>query len=306
MRFSRFVIGLFALLPLSAADTKDKQRADTPVIGYAFAEASRELRAILGVPGSSRWSDALPLPEGVTHLRVANGHRWALAISANETAVLFLDSLNDTLNDTLKSSRLDTAGSMDDAIFSPNGGAVAIRRGAMVTVFTGMPDTPTKSGEFESNDLAGTALSDTGEAVAIREGRIVKAATGELVQACPGDCRVAYFPNSSDLAIFESGRLTELRGGESRVIAEGLQITEIQQLGAGSSRIGLASKEKLLVVERASGAIAAEENLSGTDRMEAMRLPGTWLLSAAEESAAWLYSNEGVRFVPAAARSKEQ
>ncbi len=298
MRFPGFVITLFALLPLSAADTKDQQRADAPVIGYAFSETSRELRAILGVPGSSRWSDPLPLPQNVSSIRVANGHRWALTISASETAVLVLD--------TLRSTRLDQVGSLDGAIFSPNGSAVAIRRGTTVTVLTGMPDAPTKSSEFESSDLAAIAVSDSGEAIAIRDGQIVKAASGELVRTCPGDCHVAYFPNGSDLAILESGRLTELRGGESRLIADGLQLSEMQQFSAGSSRIGLAGKEKFLVVERASGAIAAEERLTGTDRMEAMRLPGTWLLSAPDESAAWLYSNEGVRFVPAATRNKEQ
>lgn len=300
MRFSILAFGFLALLRSShAADTKDQQRADAPVLGYAFAETSRELRAILGVPGSSRWSEAIPLPDGVSALRIANGHRWALAVSGNETAVLNLD--------TLQSKRLEPAGSFDAAFFSPSGKAVAIRRGSAVAVYTGMPDAPAKSNEFQSDDLA--ALSDTGAAIAIREGRIVNAATGEVVYACVA-CRAAYFPEANALAVFEAGgRLVELRDGEASVIAQGLQMEELKWFQAGSSRIGLAGKDKLLVVERASGAIAAEEALTGTDRMEAMRLPGCWLLSAAsEETAAWLYSNEGVRFVPAAAaaRSKEQ
>ena len=61
----------------------------------------------------------------------------------------------------------------------------------------------------------------------------------------------------------------------------------------------------LVILWRMSGSIAAEETLAGTGRLEPMRLQGTWLLSAAEGSAAWLYSNDGVRFVPAT-RSKEQ
>lgn len=297
MRFPIVSIGMMSTLLLQAADTKDQQqqRADAPVLGYAFGETTRELRAILGVPGSSRWSDAIPLPDGVTALRIANGHRWALASSAaGETSVLSLD--------TLQLKRLEGAGTFDGAIFSPSGSAAAIRRDATVTVFTGLPDAPVKAAEFASADLATVAISDQGDAASVREGRIVNAVTGEVLHECSDGCRIAYFPGASDLAVFESGRLTELRGRESRVIAEGLPLAEIEQFAAASHRVALASKEKLLVLDRASGAVAVEEPVAGSDRMEALRLPGSWLLSAAEDSAAWLYSNDGVRFVPAAAR----
>ena len=295
MRLPRFVFGVMTILlaQASAADTKE-QSAGAPVLGYAFGEESRQLRAILGVPGASSWSDPLALPDGVTSVRIANGHRWALTVSAAEMGVLLLDTLQ-----YRKLEGFDGA-AYDAVTFSPGGSAVAIRKGDSVTVFAGLPDAANKIGTFEAAQLV---VSDAGEVAMVKDGRILRASSGEFLSACT-DCRISYFPNSDALVILEAGRLSELRGGELRAIASGFS-NDLQQVAAGLSRIVLAGKDQLLVLERKSGSITAEESLSGTDRIELMRLSGTWLLSAAEGSAAWLYSNDGVRFVPAT-RSKEQ
>lgn len=293
---------LFPLLPqANAADTKEQQqRAGAPVLGYSFGAESRELRAILGVPGSSTWSQPLTLPEGVTNVRVANGHRWALTESEGQTGILILD--------TLQNRKLDDAGgAIDDAVFSPGGSAAAVPRGSVMAVYSGLPDAPVRTASIDA--AAETiAVSDSGEAAAVIDGRIVKASTGDFLTACAAaGCRIAFFPNSDSLAILDGGRLIEFRDGDSRVIAEDIA-AEFQNLAAGTSRLVLTGKEHLLVLDRTTGKIVAEEDIAGADRLESMLLPGTWLLSAAEGSAAWLYGNDGMRFVPAAraaAGSKE-
>jgi hypothetical protein len=59
--------------PLSGATT-----ITGPVAGYATESSGTTLRAISGVPGSFRFSDALPLPEGVKRVHMAPGQDFAL------------------------------------------------------------------------------------------------------------------------------------------------------------------------------------------------------------------------------------
>jgi hypothetical protein len=317
MRLSRFVRGLLFFssilsIAAAAADTKEQppqqQRADAPVLGYAFGDASRDLRAILGVPGSSRWSDPIALPEGVASLKVANGHRWALAFSASGSVAGVLSL------ETFQLSSL-TGGSarVDAVVFSPAGRSMAVRRGGVVSVYTGLPEAATVSLTWEVAEgfsLDSIAVSDSGEAAILHDGSIVRITTSERIASClSNECRIAFFPNSSGLAMLDGGRLLELQGGEQRVIAEGIKRQQMPQIAAASARIALASPGKLVVYERASGAIALEETLSeDADRFEATRIQGVYLFAAPEDRAAWLYSDEGIRFVPAAAgaRSKEQ
>ncbi len=265
------------------------QRADVPVMGYAFGETSRELRAILGVPGASRWSDPLPLPDGVVDLRIAPGHRWAvLALITGEVGVLTLD--------TRAYARLDGANAFDDVDFSPSGSAMALRNGDAVAVYTGLPDSPKRS-DAAITTSGRIALSDAGTVVALSAGRLLKGAANEYVADCSETCQFGFFPQSVALAILNQGKLVEF-SSSSRTIAEGLDPADL--LTASAKSIALSSASKLRIVDRDSGVLSLQEELStAVTRLETMRQNGALLLSTEEGAAAWMYSLDGVRFIPA-------
>src|SRR5258708_38653234 len=115
---------MLLVVSISAAFAADSNRTESRVLGYVYAGG--ELRAILGVPGSSTWSDPIALPDSVSSLSLAPGHRWALASTSNGIAVMQLDTL---------AMKTLAGGSMDSAVFSPTGASVAIRQGDFVRIY---------------------------------------------------------------------------------------------------------------------------------------------------------------------------
>ena len=273
-----------------AADngTTREGSAGVPVMGYAFGGQTRELRAILGVPGASRWSDPLALPDGVTALRIAPGHRWALVLrDGGEAGLLTLDSL-------AYSPITDSLDTLDGVRFSPSGTAMVLSSGA---IYRGLPDDAKRIGDAALMDVM--AVSDSGEVATLVDGRLMKGS--EFLRECSADCRFAFFPGGeSQLAVFDGGRLTEMSGSESRILAENLDGAELML--ATNKTVLLSAASALRVIDRASGAVVRSEDLpSAATRLEAMRHGDAVLLSSGSEEsdAAWMFSQEGVRFVPA-------
>ena len=280
-----------------AADngTTREGSAGVPVMGYAFGGQTRELRAILGVPGASRWSDPLALPDGVTALRVAPGHRWALVLrDGGEAGILTLDSL-------AYSPIADTLDNLDSVRFSPSGTAMVLSSGA---IYRGLPEDAKRGGDaVVAADLM--AVSDSGDVATLIDGRLMKG--GEFLRECSADCRFAFFPGAdSHLAVFDAGRLTEMSGSESRILAENLDAAAF--ILATNKSVLLSGASALRVMDRVSGAMLRSEDLpAAATRLEAMRQGDTVLLSSGSEEsdAAWMFSQEGVRFVPARPAASE-
>lgn len=279
-----------------AADngTTREGSAGVPVMGYAFGGQTRELRAILGVPGASRWSDPLALPDGVTALRIAPGHRWALVLrDGGEAGILTLDSL-------AYSPIADTLDNLDSVRFSPSGTAMVLSSGA---IYRGLPEEAKRGGDAVVADLM--AVSDSGEVATLIEGRLMKGA--EFLRECSADCRFGFFPGSdSHLAVFDTGRLTEMSGSESRIVAENLDSADLML--ATNKAVLLSGASALRVIDRVSGAMLRSEDLpAAATRLEAMRQGDAVLLSSGSEEsdAAWIFSQEGVRFVPARPAASE-
>lgn len=279
-----------ALVVAADNGTTREGSAGVPVMGYAFGAQTRELRAILGVPGASRWSDPLALPDGVTALRVAPGHRWALVLrESGEAGVLVLDSLT-------YAPIADALDNLDGVRFSPAGTAMVLSTGA---IYRGLPDDVKRAGEAGIADLM--AVSDSGEVAALRDGRLMKGS--EFLRECSAECRFAFFPGTdSSLAVLDGGRLTEMSGSDARILAD--EVDAAEMMLAANKTVLLSAGTTLRVIDRASGALVRSEDLPAVaTRLEAMRHADAVLLSSGSEEsdAAWMFSQEGVRFVPARA-----
>lgn len=96
----------------------------TPRLGWTVGGDGRELRALLGVPGAGRVSDAIALPEGVTRLYLAPGQEYALG-HGEESGNWYVVSLRD---DSLFSLQLVDAlhGGQGRVVFAPGGTAFAV------------------------------------------------------------------------------------------------------------------------------------------------------------------------------------
>ena len=96
----RLFAGAACMAGLLAADSSS---VDSPLIGYVVRVAGQssqtpDLRAMWGVPGAARFSDALPLPKGTHFAEAAPGLAWILCIrtsgpAAYEPGSLTLTSL---------------------------------------------------------------------------------------------------------------------------------------------------------------------------------------------------------------------
>jgi len=283
----------------TAKEQQAQQRAEAPVLGYAWANESRELRAILGVPGAARWSDPIPMAQGVTSLRLAPGHRWALAtLEDGSVSTVELDSL------ILRT--LDTGGAaFDNVEFSPSASAMALRNSETgeSVIFTGGASGMTRTA---SHFARGTiALSDSGVLAYLAEDRLMTISggsatdTARFLMAC-ANCRFSFFPGNDSLAVLEpSGRLSEIASdGGSRLIAEGVEGASL--LAASASSITLGEGSVLRIFDRQSGSLVARED-SGSQitRLDRMRHTDAWLLSGSGSEVLWMHSREGIRFVPA-------
>lgn len=116
--FALFWVAATAALPQSG------EFLSTPRLGWTVGGDGRELRALLGVPGAGRVSDAIALPEGVTRLYLAPGQEYALGYG-EESGNWYVVSLRD---DSLFS--LQAIDALHDGqgrvVFAPGGGAFAV------------------------------------------------------------------------------------------------------------------------------------------------------------------------------------
>ena len=284
---------LLLIVLATAAFAADSSRTESPVLGYVYERG--ELLAMLGVPGASTWSDAIALPDSVSSLVVAPGHRWALATTGRGPAVLRFDTMSCTAL---------AAGPVDAAVFSPTGAAVAIRQGDVARVYTGLPTRALAQGEFDVAAFDALAVSDDGVLAGAQGSAVMTldASGAKLRYRGSAAGPFGFFPASRSLVILDGAKLIESSEGEVRVIADGLDAAQVLLAG---DVVTLASRDAARVwrVQRQTGAVAAIE-VPDVTRLEPMRINGLLLLAAEAGQPAWLLTNEGVGFTPAKGREQ--
>lgn len=283
------------------AQKETEKRAESPVMAYRYSADTGELRALLGVPGSSRWSDPIGgvLPEGTTAVRMAPGHGWALiSKGTDESGIVDLETAAYT---ALSHPIAD----LDRIVFSPSAKAMAVVTENGAAVFTGLPGAPAEARQESIGDGV-YALSDSGVSAVVREGRVMLGGSGDA-GACV-DCVFAFGAGSDALTIFSksTGELTEFAGAEVRKIASGAATAD--RIAVTTSGVLLLSKESLRLYNRQSGELLREEALFASpavsQRVELMRQRGDVLFAVERGGASWMLSSGEVKVIPAAAGQK--
>ncbi|MBL8296323.1 MAG: hypothetical protein JNN08_31050 [Bryobacterales bacterium] len=104
----------------------------TPRLGWTVSDDARELRALLGVPGAGRVSEAVTLPDGVTRIYVAPGHQYALGYGEDSGAWCLVSLRDESLFSVTKIEGL--SGPAGLLAFGPDARAVAVADAANSTV----------------------------------------------------------------------------------------------------------------------------------------------------------------------------
>jgi len=143
--------------------------------------------------------------------------------------------------------------------FSPEGSAVAIRRGARVDVVTGLPSraeiTQTFDLSFAPDEAARISISDDGSTVLalVSSGAYLLDANGMTRMAIDGVSAAAFLPKTRDVVATTQDKVTLLRfAQEAKEFAiEGLTAKRV----AATSRYAVASDRDFVVVNLASGEV---------------------------------------------------
>ena len=284
----------------SAADVKQtlmSSTVDSPSIGYVVrtpdaASGVLELRAMLGVPGSARFSDPIALPDGTTAAEVAPGQKWVLAIRSNE-AVSFVP-------ETSAATSIARIGTPSAWAFSPSGARVALfypDRGNVV-LLSGLPGSPKLDSTLRIAQADEFAISDNGVFVYTIGNRILKS-DGGLVYQASGP--MAFEAGRDLLVVYDSdsAALMEVAAtdGSKRQIAGGMDAPD--QLLASADRIYAANTATgtVALIEYADGSLA-RQNVK-VSRLSQSAITGTVLVSFDTNDPAWLVNAQGISFVPA-------
>ena len=287
-------------MPVTAADVKQSlttSSVDSPSIGYVVRTVDPdsgvlELRAMLGVPGSARFSDAIALPDGTTAAEVASGQKWVLAIRANEAVAFQPDA-----NVTTSIARLGTPTAW---AFSPSGSRAALfypDRGNVV-LWSGLPGTPKLESTLRIAQMDSFAISDNGAFGYSAGGRILDSGGG-LVYTTGGT--MAFEAGRDLIVLYDDANSTlvevPVTGGSNRIIASGFDAPD--QLLAGADRIYTANfaAGKVSLVEYADGSLSRQD--VKVSRLSQSAIRGTVLVSFDTNDPAWLVSSQGLSFVPA-------
>ena len=276
MKMQTLVVSLLSSIAVFAADTKE--RIDAPMTGFSYSGG--ELRAMLGVPGAARWSDAVRLPEGTASVRLAPGHRFALLQLENgEAGVLDLEGFG---------YRAIGPVSLDGLTFSPTGAFAAVS-GALLSGLPANPEVlaiPAQDGRM--------AVSDTGTMAVATGGKLLRG--GAQLLDCSG-CAFAFALRSETMVVVADGKLMEIsESGARREIASGVRAEFLQ---ADANSVVAATSETVAAWDRASGLVVRAEESATVTKLEAGRLGGSYILSDDEGAPVWMFTmSDGVRLAP--------
>ena len=312
------------LLVFSAAAVLAAESLGGPVAGYVAGSPKPELRAIFGVPGALRFSDPLPLPDGITRIRLAPGQDYALVERANASAgalVLAGGSVDhlQTLDGVMARA--------DWVVFSSSGTAAVLfsASAGRLQVVTGLPDAPQMAADLDVAALpelpATAAVDDTAALLLIASRQSVyavpKAGAPRLVFSGSRIAALAVLRNGKDAAVSDSGAASVFlvenaaSAPAARVLASGIEgVGDIFPSQDGTALFAAAGG--ILWIDLASGAVqsfAAADPQALAAGLVALRNSDTFLFSARSRQPGWIFFREGnsgrVVFVPARSPDRE-
>jgi hypothetical protein len=313
-RFWEFGLA-FLLLPVGGGCADN--RWQSPVLGYLAGEDPLELRVMAGIPGAAIRGEPLPLPDGLTRIRLAPGHRFALAErgEAGPPAVLNLDGDAAPALAPLPGA----VAQADAAVFSPSGRSVVLysAREERLQVLTGLPGEPRVLRNFPVSAPAALAVSDDGETLltADAEGTVYLAGAGggtRPVWRASTLAGMAFLPNRAAAVACDGGRgevflLGGLDGASySRVVATGLDGAGALRASSDGAAVFVAAREgnRLWRIDLASTQVRAFDVPAAPAMLEPLRLPDAFLISSPPGEPAWLFVSGGAEarsyFIPAA------
>jgi hypothetical protein len=283
-------------------------RVEGPVLGYMFDPETRAVRAILGIPGSSRFSEPIPLGElALEKAWIAPGRTYAIA-ARKDTGLERTDLL------TGKASEI-AEDVPDQVVWSPKGSAAALfYRSGRIRVFTKMDSSPEPGIEASAGpDVSTMAVSDDGLAVlALRrtEQGTALIAFGEageqrLLLTAPGLNRVTFLNGTHDAIASDAteGKVYLLRNATELSILAQIDEPSAIAVSADNARVFVASKGRGRIASIAinDGAVTSFECTCAPTDLD--RLQGSVLrLTGLSEPTVWLFNADAAEnpftFVP--------
>jgi hypothetical protein len=295
-----------------------------PVAGYVTDSSGAQLRTIFGVPGGFSFSDPLPLPEGVTHVRLAPGQDYALVDRANgAVTVLFL-----------MAGAVDRLATIDGAMpsadwiaFSPGAGSALLFSAAAhrLQVLNGLPDAPQVALDLDAATLPEQptlgAVSDDGSLVLVASGtsayRVSRDGAAQVVLSAGAIQSLTVLRNGMDAAVSDSatGSVYLVRNAasspEARVLASGLDgigaiFPSWDGLSIFAARPGV---QTVSSVDLASEEVQSFPSSVAAVGLLPLRNRDTFLISAKAHQPGWVFYRDGaagrVVFIPAAQATRE-
>jgi hypothetical protein len=293
-------IFLTSLLLAGSLFAADNSSIDSPMMGYVVRPEVPELRAMLGIAGSARFSDALPLPDGTVSAEVAPGHAWVLIIRADGASAY-----------TPASQAIAALpGGVPSAwAFSPSGTRLALSysdRGEVV-LLSGLPSNPKIESSLKIAAFDSFAASDNG-ALVYAMGNQVFTSDGKLLYGSDALGPMAFEATRDAVVLFDAANssLVEVSATDasSRVIATGLGAQD--SLFAGTDRIyaGNSAAGTVSFIEYADGSVTQQSVT--VSRIGPSAAAGTMLVSFDSDGPAWLVNTQGISFVPAIVKQAVQ
>jgi hypothetical protein len=290
-----------------------------PVAGYVTDSSRSQLRAIFGVPGAFAFSEPLPLPEGVTQVRLAPGQEFALVERAyGDPGVLFL-----------KAGAVDrlvpiegAMASADWIAFSPSAGSSLLfsADAHRLQVIHGLPDAPTVTLDLDAATLperpALGAVSDDGSLVLVASGisvyHVSRDGAAQVVLSTGGILSLTVLRNGADAAVSDptTGSVHLVRNAasypEAGVLASGLDgIGQIFPASDGLSLfVARPEAETVSSIDLVSGEVRSFSSSVAPVGLLPLRNRDTFLISAKAHQPGWIFYRDGmagrVVFIPAA------
>jgi hypothetical protein len=293
-----------------------------PFAGYVVAPSGREMRAILGVPGSFRFSDPLALPREVTGIHLAPTHNFALVERGGAgVAILVLDGAAGRIVE------VDGAASGADWVaFSPSAGSAILYSSAAnrLQVWSGLPDAPRVLRDMDAANLPETpalgGVSDDAVVALVASRRAVyfvpDGGPARLLLSAGDIASLAMLRNgSAAVSDRATGSVRLLRNiasaPEARVLVSGLDgIGDLYASSDGSSVFAARPAANLLsLIDLASGEVRDFETDAAPLLLLPLRNRDTFLISAQPQEPGWVFYRDGsagrVVFVPAVKESDD-
>lgn len=225
-----------------------------PVLGYFFDQSRRQLRTIVGIPGSGYVDPATNTPSGAAVFQVAPSQDYALSVAGDSgqlTAIVFGDGAP-----AISPVPQAMSGASLVAI-SPTGSTALVYSGAThrAQVFTGFPGAPKLLKELDWSSVSGSltamAVDDPGDLalVSVQDGEAglyaVSDAGMPMIYSAHAISSIEFFRNSRQALVAEPAdnvvmRIVDGPGGPSPALladaSAGLSAPRVVAAGQDGSR----------------------------------------------------------------------